>query len=139
MGNTDRAAVLRRAIEACVEGDAATIEDVFTEDVTAWSPTIFATSRAQLIEATAGRDESFGEHQVQIDALDVFGSKGVAEFRVTARFVQPFGVGDAVVEPNGRMIVIGAAVVADFDGDRIKAFRNYFDEATLLDQMIMPA
>jgi hypothetical protein len=31
---------------------------------------------------------------------------------------------DVVIEPNGREIVLGAAMVADFSKDKISAFRN---------------
>jgi hypothetical protein len=41
-----------------------------------------------------------------------------------------------VIEPNGREILLGAAAIADFDGDRIKALRAYFDDASLLEQML---
>ena len=41
-----------------------------------------------------------------------------------------------MIEPNGREILLGAAMVADFTGDKISAFRNYFDDAALLEQML---
>jgi limonene-1,2-epoxide hydrolase len=41
-----------------------------------------------------------------------------------------------VIDPNGRDILLGGAIVAEFDGDKISAFRNYFDDATLLVQML---
>ena len=40
---------------------------------------------------------------IQIDSLDIFGTRGLAEFRVSATFSGPFVVDDAVViEPNGQ-------------------------------------
>ena len=54
-----------------------------------------------------------------------------------AVFSGPFELDDnVVVEPNGRHLVLGAALVAEFDGDKVSAFRNYFDDASLLEQMV---
>jgi hypothetical protein len=75
---------------------------------------------------------------VQIDALDVIGNKGYAEYRVNAVFSGPFEIDDdTVIEPNGRELLVGAAIVAEFSGDTISAFRNYFDNAALLEQMLV--
>ena len=139
MTESARATVLRKAIEACVTGDFEVLPELFTEDVSAWSPAIHVTSAKELAEALAWHEEALTEVEVQIDALDVFADKGAAEFRVTARFSEPFVIDDSVVEPNGHLLVIGSAVIVDFDGDRISAFRNYFDEMTLLEQMLIPA
>ena len=43
---------------------------------------------------------------------------------------------DVVIDPNGRQLLLGAAAIADFQGDKIKAVRAYFDDATLLEQML---
>jgi hypothetical protein len=74
---------------------------------------------------------------IQIDALDVVGNKGYLEYRVSAVFSGPFFISDdSVIEPNGREMLLGAAMVAEFTGDKISAFRNYFDNAALLEQMV---
>ena len=41
-----------------------------------------------------------------------------------------------MVEPNGRELLLGAAMVAGFTGNKISAFRNYCDDATLMEQML---
>ena len=71
------------------------------------------------------------------DSLDIFGSRGLAEFRVAATFSGPFVIDEtAVIEPNGEQLLLGIAAVADFDGDKIHALRAYFDDASLLEQML---
>ena len=37
---------------------------------------------------------------------------------------------EVVIDPNGRRLLLGAAAVADFEGDKIKAVHAYFDDAT---------
>ena len=74
---------------------------------------------------------------VEVNSLDVFGNKGFVEYRVRATFSGPFVIGEnAVIEPNGRELLLGAALVAEFTSGKISAFRNYFDEAALLEQML---
>src|SRR5262245_10444726 len=142
MGDTNRGDTLRRAIETCIKPNDAAIAalgDLFTDDVTVWSPNILSKGLAGLVETLSLRQTAFSDVEIEFDTLDVFGSRGVAEFRVAATFSGPYAVDDAVaIEPNGERLLLGAAAVADFDGDKITGLRGYFDDATLLEQM-MPA
>jgi hypothetical protein len=131
-----RSATLRRALEACVHGDTETAAEVFTDNVSAWSPNMMATSLAELTELLDEREDALTDVSVEIDALDVTGSKGFAEYRVSATFSGPFEIDENLaIEPNGRVLTIGAIVAVDFTGERISALRNYFDNVTLLHQM----
>ena len=140
MTGTNRGTILRRAIETCIEPDddaIAKLGELFDDDVTVWSPNLFAAGLADLAENLAFRENTFSDVDIQIDALDVFANKGFAEFRVTATFTGPFVIGkETVIEPNGHKLLLGAAVIADFQGGKIKALRAYFDDATLLEQML---
>jgi hypothetical protein len=131
---------LRRAIETCVRPDddaIAKLGELFHDDVTVWSPNLLANGLADLAENLEVREMAFSDVDIQIDALDVFANKGFAEFRVTATFSGPFIIGkEAAIEPNGQRLLLGAAAVADFEGGKIKALRAYFDDATLLEQMV---
>jgi hypothetical protein len=140
MTGTSRGAILRRAIETCIhpdDGAIAQLGELFHDDVTVWSPNLLAIGLADLAENLAFRELAFSDVDVQIDALHVFANKGFAEFRVTATFSGPFVIDKEVaIEPNGQKILLGAAAIADFDGGKIKALRAYFDDATLLEQML---
>ena len=140
MTGTSRGAILRRAIETCIQPDDGAITrlgELFHDDVTVWSPNLLAIGLADLAENLAFRELAFSDVDVQIDALHVFAGKGFAEFRVTATFSGPFVIGKEVaIEPNGQKILLGAAAIADFEAGKIKALRAYFDDATLLEQML---
>lgn len=137
MTEDGRTGVLRRALEACFAGDLSTLPEVFTEDVSGWSPNMLVTSLDELSTVVADRDESLSDVSVRIDGLDVAGDKGFAEYRVRAVFSGPFRLDEeTVLEPTNREILLGAALAADFTGDKISAFRNYFDDMTLLAQML---
>lgn len=42
---------------------------------------------------------------------------------------------DVVIDPTGGRFTLRGVTVADFEGDRIRAFRQYWDEASLLEQL----
>jgi ketosteroid isomerase-like protein len=139
MAQSSRAGVIERAIEACLNGEVDALPELFTDDVSGWSPNMLVSSRDELAEVVAERDSSLSDVSVEINAVDAVGSKGYAEYRVSGVFSGPFVIDeDTVIEPNGRELLVGAAFVAEFDGDAISAFRNYFDNAALLEQMIAP-
>ncbi len=140
MVDNSRGATLCRAIDTCIRPDDDAIAELgtlFTDDVTVWSPNLLAVGVAELAENLAMREVAFSDVDVQINSVGVLGNKGFAEFCVTATFSGPFSVDDdVVIDPNGRQLLLGAAAVVDFQGDKIKAVRAYFDDATLLEQML---
>ena len=138
MARNGRAGVVERAIEACLNGEVDSLSELFTDDVSGWSPNMLVSTRAELAEVVADRDDSLSDVSVKIHAADVIGNKVYAEYRVNATFSGPYIVdADTVIEPNGRELTVGAAMVAEFDGQTISAFRNYFDNAALLEQMLV--
>ena len=135
MAQDDRARVLQEALEACVLGKVEALPRMFTEDVSGWSPNMLVSSLDELTEVVAEREGSLTDVAVQVDAVDVVRNKGFVEYRLRGVFTGPFMLDtDTVVEPNGREIVLGAAMVAEFSSGKISAFRNYFDDVTMLEQ-----
>ena len=43
---------------------------------------------------------------------------------------------DAVLEATGRRVKLAGATVADFRGGKIRSFRSYFDDASLIEQIV---
>ena len=140
MAENPRDVTLRSAIEACINPDdesIAALGDLFADDASVWSPNLLAIGLDDLADSLRYREGAFSDVEIHIDALDVFGNKGFVEFRVSATFTGAFSVGDDVaIEPNGRRVLLGAAAAADFAGTKITALRAYFDDSTLLEQML---
>jgi ketosteroid isomerase-like protein len=42
---------------------------------------------------------------------------------------------EVVIEPTGGRFTLRGVTIADFEGDRIRAFRQYWDEVSLLEQL----
>lgn len=140
MAENGHAQVLREALEAVLLCNADPLPKLFTETVSGWGPNMLVSSRGELADLMSQREDALSDVSVHVDALDVVGNKGFVEYRVSARFTEPFVLAeDVVIEPNGHTILLGAALVAEFEGDKISAFRNYFDDFTLLEQMTTAA
>ena len=66
------------------------------------------------------------------------GDNAIAEWRVGADHTGTLHIEDDLeIEPSGRRIVLAGATFAEFRGDQICAFRNYFDDAALLEQLLL--
>lgn len=135
-----QASTLRRLLQAAVTGDRDSMADLVTTDVTGWTPNLFVTSRDDLLAALERRDDTFSGVEVQVQALDQVGDKAIAEWHVAADHTGPLVIDDDVtIEPTGRRLHLSGATVAEFDGDRICAFRSYFDDLALLEQALADA
>ena len=133
-----QASAMRRLLEATVTGDLAAIADLVTADVTAWSPTLFVTSRDELLGALEHHEDAFSGIEVRVQALDQVGDKAFAEWHVAVDHTGPLAVDDdLVIQPTGRRLHVSGATVAEFDGDRICAFRSYFDDLALIEQLLV--
>jgi hypothetical protein len=129
-----RAAVLRDALYAAITGDQALIERAYTEDVTGWSPVLSVASREELTADLQGRTAAFSEVDVTLDPVDAVGDKLIAEWRVAVTHSGLLTLDEEVaLEATGRRIELRGVVIAEFEGDRIRGFRQYWDEADLLE------
>lgn len=132
------AAALRHLLHAAITGDADSIGDVVTDDVSGWSPNLVVSSRDQLLEAFAGREDTFTRIELDVRALDELGDKAIAEWHVAADHTGPLVVDDdLVIDATGRRLHLSGATFAEFDGDRICAFRSYFDDLALVEQALL--
>ena len=43
---------------------------------------------------------------------------------------------DAVVDATGRHVRMAGVTVADFRGEKIRSFRTYFDDVSLIEQIV---
>jgi ketosteroid isomerase-like protein len=132
-----QASALRRLLQAAVTGDGEAMADLVTADVTAWSHDVFATSRDELLAVLQHRDDPFSGIEIQVQALDLVGDKAIAEWHVAVDHTGPLAIDDdLVIEPTGRRLHVSGATIAEFDGDRICAFRSYFDDLALVERAL---
>jgi ketosteroid isomerase-like protein len=134
--NTQRAAVLARAIQASIEGDSSVIADLYTHDVLGWSPALTVTSTAQLAVEFEDRDEALSDITLECTPLDVGDDRACIEWVATATHTGPLLFDDeTLIEATGKRITLRGVTVADFAGPKIRAFRQYWDEVAFLEQL----
>jgi predicted ester cyclase len=137
MSTQSHAELFVRAVEAVVGAGPSDPGTLFTDDVHSWSPVLNVSSLAELSDAIHDRDESLSNVTVAVRALHSGGNQVMAEWRLDADHTGPFVVADDLTVPaTGRHIHIGGATFADFRGDKISAFRSYFDEMALMEQLM---
>ena len=67
------------------------------------------------------------------DPLDI----GYLETQIRREASAAMGLGDdVVVEPTGRHVKLAGVTVADFREGKIRSYRTYFDDISLLEQVL---
>lgn len=136
--NAERADVLTRALHAGIEGDRGTITKLFTDDVRAWTPAIAASSLDELLVELERRDDAFSDMALETTPLDTGGAYACVEWSVAMTHTGALGIRDGeTLEPTGLRVTVHGVTIAEFEGDRICALRQYWDELAVFEQLGM--
>ena len=129
--------VLLKALEAEVGVRSVDPGTLFTDDVVGWSPYASVSGLTALAELAALRDMAFSNVVIMFRGLDEVGNKAFAEWVIEADHTGPLVLGeDAVLEATGRHVQLAGATVADFRDGKIRSFRTYFDDISLIEQIV---
>jgi ketosteroid isomerase-like protein len=129
--------VLMKALEAEVGGGSVDPGTLFTDDVVGWSPIATVSGLRDLADLASAHDVAFSNVVIMFRGLDEVGNKAFAEWLIEADHTGPLVLGeDAVVEATGRHVRMAGVTVADFRGEKIRSFRTYFDDVTLIEQLV---
>jgi ketosteroid isomerase-like protein len=126
---------VRSALEAAMTGDGTRVEHVYTDDVTGWSPTATTSSRLDLLANLHGHEGVFSDVQLALDAVDQVGDKVIAEWRLAGTHSGALQLDDVRLDPTGDRVELSGVLIAEFEGNRIKRFRLYWDEVELLEEL----
>ena len=130
-----RKEVLANALKAEVGGASADLKTLFTDDVVGWSPYATVFGLAALADLSALREEAFSNVVIVFRGLDEVGNKAFAEWLVESDHTGPLVLGDTVLEATGRHVQLPGVTVADFREGKIRSFRTYFDDISLIEQI----
>jgi ketosteroid isomerase-like protein len=131
-----RKEVLSDALRAETGDASVDLETLFTEDVTGWSPYATVSGLTALAALSALREAAFSNVVITFRGLDEVGNKAFAEWLVEADHTGPYVLGeDAVLEATGRHVQLPGVTVADFRAGKIRSFRTYFDDISLIEQI----
>ncbi len=128
--------VLSKALEAEVAGASVDPGTLFTDDVVGWSPYATVSGLTALADLAALRETAFSNVGITFRGLDEVGNKAFAEWLIEADHTGPLVLGeDAVLDATGRHVKLAGVTVADFRGGKIRSYRTYFDDASLIEQI----
>ena len=134
--SSSRKEVLSDAIKAEAGAAPADLKTLFTEDVTGWSPYVTVSGLAALADLAALRETAFSNVVVTFRGLDEVGNKAFAEWLVDADHTGPLVLSeDSVLEATGRHVQLPGVTVADFREGKIRSYRTYFDDISLIEQI----
>ena len=129
--------VLLQAIEAEVGGASVDLGTLFTDDVVGWSPYATVSGLTDLAALSALRDVAFSNVVIMFRGLDEVGNKAFAEWLIEADHTGPLVLGeDVVLEATGRHVQLPGVTVADFRDGKIRSYRTYFDDISLIEQIV---
>ena len=129
--------VLLQAIEAEVSGASVDLSTLFTDDVLGWSPYASVSGLPALVALAALREIAFSNVAIFFRALDEVGNRAYAEWLIEADHTGPLVLAEDVeVEPTGNHVKLPGVTVADFRDGKIRSYRTYFDDMSLIEQVV---
>ncbi len=131
-----RKAVLMKALEAEVSGGSDDPGSLFTDDVVGWSPYATVSGLTALEELAALRELAFSNVAIRFRGLDEVGNRAFAEWIIEADHTGPLVLGEeAALEATGQHVQLAGVTVADFRDGKIRSYRTYFDDLSLIEQL----
>jgi ketosteroid isomerase-like protein len=132
-----RKQVLADAIRAEAGAGSADPETLFTGDVVGWSPYVAVSGLEAVAALAALREEAFSNVVITFRGLDEVGNKAFAEWLIEADHTGPLVLSeDTALEATGRHVQLPGVTVADFREGKIRSFRTYFDDLSLIEQIV---
>jgi ketosteroid isomerase-like protein len=132
-----RKEVLSDALKAEVGAASADLKTLFTDDVTGWSPYATVSGLTALADLAALREEAFSDVVITFRGIDEVGNKAFAEWLVEADHTGPLVLSeDTTLEATGRHVLLPGVTVADFRDGKIRSYRTYFDDISLIEQIV---
>ena len=132
-----RKEVLADALKAEIGAASVDLKTLFTDDVAGWSPYATVSGLAALADLAALREEAFSNVVITFRGLDEVGNKAYAEWLVEADHTGLLVLSeDTALEATGRHVLLPGVTVADFRDARIRSYRTYFDDISLIEQIL---
>ena len=129
--------VMVKALEAEVGSASVDLGTLFTDDVVGWSPYASVSGLTALAELAALREVAFSNVVVMFRGLDEVGNKAFAEWVIEADHTGPLVLSeDAILEATGQHVELPGVTVADFRDGKIRSYRTYFDDISLIEQIV---
>jgi len=131
-----RKEVLANALKTEIGAASVDLKTLFTDDVTGWSPYVSLSGLPALADLAVLREAAFSNVVITFRGIDEVGNKAFAEWLVEADHTGPLVLSaDTALEGTGRHVQLPGVTVADFRAGKIRSFRTYFDDLSLIEQI----
>jgi hypothetical protein len=128
--------VLLKALETELGIGSVEPSTLFTDDVVGWSPIASVSGLAELT-GDSTPEVAFSNVTLSLRGLDEVGNKAFAEWLIGADHTGALALGgDAALEATGRHVQMAGATIADFRDGKIRSYRTYLDDASLIAQLV---
>jgi len=129
--------VMVKALEAEVGSASVDLGTLFTDDVVGWSPYATVSGLTALAELSALRELAFTNVVILLRGVDEVGNRVYAEWLIEADHTGPLVLDeDVVLDATGRHVQLAGVSVADFREGKIRSFRTYFDDLSMIEQIV---
>lgn len=129
--------VMVKALEAEVGNSSVDLGTLFTDDVVGWSPYASVSGLTALAELSALREIAFSDVVILLRSVDEVGNRVYAEWLIEADHTGPLVLDeDVAIEATGRHVQLAGMSVADFREGKIRSFRTYFDDLSMIEQIV---
>lgn len=126
-----------QALEAEIGNEPTDPATIFTDDVEGWSPYASLSGLEAAATLATLREIAFSNTVILFRGLDEVGNKAIAEWVIEADHTGPLVLDDdAVLDASGRHVRLAGVTVADFRNGKIRSYRTYFDDLSLIEQII---
>lgn len=133
-----RREALTHAVATTVVGPPRSLVDVLSDDATGQCPGFTFTSRAEACRALSDAGDSLAVHHFAADHLWWFDPVAVVEWILEASVDTPLLVDDDVlVEADRRRLSLHGVSIAELHEDRITCIHTTFDDAALIEQVLL--
>ena len=124
------------ALTAAIVGDLELLASLCTDDVRVWAPSLSTMSKDALVGELSTRGGVFSDVVLDAAPLDVGGDFACVEWSVSMTHSGAFASDGQTIEATGARVTVHGVTVAEFAGDLICAVRQYWDEMSLLEQLV---
>lgn len=130
---------LEALIRVAVAGEPDEVARNFTPDATGWSPTGAYHSRIGAVDLVARSMAWLQVDDLYVTRVVWSTPIALAEWHLTASQREPMLIrDDLLVEPSGRTVALDGAAAIELCGERISSAHVYFDDASLIEQLLLP-
>ena len=125
-------------IRAAVVGEPPELHLALSEGAVGWSPAGEFACRDEAVTHSAQSVSSLSVERFRVLMLRWSEPLVFSEWWLGARQEDPLLIGeDVLIEPTGRVIELVGATVAEVRDDRVVVAHTYFDDASLIEQIIL--